>query len=68
MSEYFLYQSAGRQEVDGGTVETYVPVSRYQIAREVLGELIKELDRPRWFYDKEIEAIYWLEKDQQEEE
>jgi len=41
MSEYFLYQSAGRREVDGGTAETYVPVSRYQIAREVHLEFLE---------------------------
>ena len=42
MSEYYLYQSAGRREVDGGTLETYVPVSRYQIAREVVDEYLEE--------------------------
>jgi hypothetical protein len=37
--------------------------NRYQFTREVLYELIKELDRPRWFYEKELEALVWLEKD-----
>lgn len=36
---------------------------RYEITKSVLWELSKELDRPRWFYEKEREALNWLQTD-----